>query len=170
MGWGLGSASAGWAVSAVFFWCSVPLLAVSSISQKMLRQGVEFRKAVVAPVAMCMLLGAACLAAAAMIRAVEVKFLLFAFGVGLMPVVGATMTIVISHVTPAAQRNKLLLVLTTSIAFAGLPAPYISGLLIGRSPAGYDHAVLCAAAIAVLGGILTLMLFVRKSVFSAERH
>lgn len=168
MGWGFGPAAAGWAVSSVFLWCSVPLLVVSSISQKMLKRGVEFRKAVVAPVAMCMLLGAASLAGAALIHAVEVKFVLFALGVGLMPVVGATMTIVISHVTPVPQRNKLLLVLTASIAFAGLPAPYVSGVLIGQSAAGYDHAILCGAAIAMIGGIITLMLFNRRSILPAE--
>lgn len=168
MRWGFGPAAAGWAVSFVFLWCSVPLLLVSSISQKMLRHGVDFRKAVVAPVAICMLLGACSLACAALVPAVEGKFVLFTLGVGLMPVVGATMTIVISHVTPVTERNKLLLVLTASIAFAGLPAPYVSGLLIGRSAAGYDHAILCGAAIAAFGGIMTLRLFKRRAVLPPE--
>ncbi len=169
LGWGWGPVSASWATSFVFLWCSVPLLAVSSISQKMLRRGIDFRWAVILPVAACLLLGAALLVMAALMEAVAGKFILFALGVGLMPVVGATMTIVISHVTPAAHRNKLLLVLTASIAFAGLPAPYISGLLVEKSAEyGYDHAILCGAAIAALGGMLTFRLFFRNSIQSSE--
>lgn len=165
LGWGWGPVSASWATSFVFLWCAVPLLAVSSISQKMLHRGIDFRWSVILPVATCLLMGAAFLIGAGLTEAVAGKFVLFALGVGLMPVVGATMTIVISHVTPAAHRNKLLLVLTASIAFAGLPAPYVSGLLIEKSAEhGYDYAILCGAAVTALGGLLTFRLFSGNSV------
>lgn len=165
LGWGWGPVSASWATSFVFLWCSVPLLAVSFISQKMLRRGIDFKRSVILPVAACLLMGATFLIGAGLTEAVVGKFVLFALGVGLMPVVGATMTIVISHVTPATHRNKLLLVLTASIAFAGLPSPYVSGLLIERSAEhGYDYAILCGAAIAALGGLLTLRLFFSNAV------
>ena len=167
--WGYDAAISGWVVSAIFVSCAGPVLAISILSHKLLKRSVPFHLAVVLPVVLCLLGGAACFAVSAMLPVNAAKLALFGLGIALMPVVGSNMSVIISHVTPEGARNRLLVVLASVMALSGLPAPYVTGLLIDRGGEyGYDWAFFCGAAVALVGGLLALTLVRPSAVTPAE--
>lgn len=160
--WGYTPELSGWVTSAVFGLCALALLVVPALSQKMLKQGVSLRWAVVMPVAACLLVGSVLLASSALLSVGVLKLVFIAIGIALMPVVGATISVVISSIVPRQDRNRLLIVILALTSLAGLPAPYVTGWFINRLGAdGYDAALLCCGAVTMAGGLLALRLMRR---------
>jgi MFS family permease len=92
------------------------------------------------------------------------KLRLLAAGVSLMPVVGSTVPVMVSHVVPTAKCNRALMVVSGIMALSGLPAPAVTGYLIDRGGAhGHDWAFLCGAVVALVGGLLSLLLLRRTA-------
>lgn len=157
--WGYSQYAAGWVTSGVFLLCAIALLAFSAISQRMLGCGYSLGHGVMLPVAGCLLTGAACLALSAALPDGIIKLVLVAVGISLMPVVGASISVLISGIVPRSDRNRLLVVILALTSLAGLPAPYVTGWLINHfGAAGYDAALLCCGIVTGAGGLLALRL------------
>jgi len=160
MGWGYGQREAGWMVSATYFLGTVPLLGLSTLSQKMLTRGHSFRMAVVIPTSACLVITAIFLGITAALPAGEVRLLCLILAFALLPTALIAIPIMVSKVASEAERSRMLMIVFAIESSAGMVAPYVTGLLIERNGAfGYNLALLSCSGAALLGGLLVLTLF-----------
>jgi MFS family permease len=165
--WGYSQQDTGWITAAIFSLCSVNLLLIAAASQRMLKRGISLRWAVMTPVAACMLVGSLLLGLSAFLVVGVLKLVLLAIGISLMPVVGSSLSVIISYVSSGSERNRLLLVVLALTSLAGVPAPYVTGWLINRGgQSGYDMALLCCCGVTMAGGLLALTLLRRNALRS----
>lgn len=164
LGWGYGEREAGWVISVTYLLAIPPLFAISALSQRLLSRGASFRRAVIFPTAATLAASASCLVLTAMTPEGTVRLVLMALAFGLLPSVLAAFPIMVSHIAPEGERNRLLLMVLTLESSAGMVAPYVSGLMIDRNPAsGFDMALIFCGGAAFLGALLALTLFRRPA-------
>ncbi len=160
LGWGYSQGLSGWLVSGIYFLGVIPLLGLAAISQRMLKRGTSFRRAVVLP-ASASLFGTAILLSVTAVMPggwVQVVFLALAFA--MVPSVLSVIPVMVSRIASESERNRLLLVVSALQSSAGIAAPYVTGLLIARNDGtGFDLALYSCAVAAVLGGLVAITLF-----------
>lgn len=158
LGLGYDAAATGWIVGAVSGVGSVSLLAISYLSQRLLKCGVRSRIARGGVNAACLLISAAAFAGAGLLVAPEAKLVLLAIAAALPTLTFTLGPAMVSELAPDAQRSRLLITIYAGITLAGFVSPLVAGHLIGnRGLAGYDMAILVNAGVVLLAGIVALV-------------
>jgi len=160
LGWGYRQGVSGLLVSGVYFLGGIPLLGLAAVSQRMLKRGTSFRRAVVFPASASLFATAILLSITAVMPGGWVQLVFLALAFAMVPSVLSAIPVMVSRIASEAERNRLLLVVSALQSSAGIAAPYVTGLLIARNDGtGFDLALYSCAVAALLGGLVATTLF-----------
>ncbi|MFI1769366.1 MFS transporter [Streptomyces sp. NPDC020800] len=158
-GLGYSTAAAAGLVAAIWAVNGMALLVQAGVTGRLLRRGVSSRWArgrVGGVTLLVSALGCAVLSQAAR-GPVTVLLLLVGFGLcGAMSTIAVT---TVAEIVPARRRGGALGLMNAVVTTGGLIAPALTGYLVdAQGMAGYQHAVLLAAVLLVLGGTAAVTL------------
>ena len=159
-GVGLSQAEAGPLSALPWAFGSVVVIAAGWWSELLLRSGTSSRVARGIMGAAALTAGGLALIATAFISSKWMLIAGVAIGAALPGAVYVLCPSVIAQFTPVEKRGAVLAIYSAIYTFAGVLAPYVSGLLIEHSGsvlAGYQNAFLLAGGLALIGGLATLI-------------
>lgn len=157
-GLGFDMMTVGWVISLIFLGNGIIGLIASSVSQRLTLNGVSSRFARGIFIAATQFGSAAFFVATAWVDSITLKVVCVMFAISLPAITYTVGPPIISEITLPADRNRTMGIIMAIIPISGMIAPYASGRLIEAQPgiAGYDAALLLAAAALALGGAIAL--------------
>ncbi len=151
---GLGLVASGWVLSGIYLVQAVLLLLVAFASQRMLKAGATSRMARGIVMASCLLASAAAFVAAAMVGDAFLAVMLVTIGTALPLVIFTLGAAMLSEVTPAGHRNRLVTIIFSVVTLSAIPSPLVTGRLV-QGDRGWDQAFLVLAIVALAGGLIS---------------
>ena len=163
LGLGYPPVAAGWIISAIFAFQSPLLLAGSWLCQTMQRRGWSGRSAL-GHASTAALLAAGLALAATPHAAGVLRLGLIAIGFAAPSLTTVYGPVILGNIAPPAQRGRLIVVIYSANALAGLVSTYATGWIVdavpASRPAGFAAAITLAGLVLIAGGIASLtMLF-----------
>jgi MFS family permease len=162
----LDTVAAGWALCAGYALQAAILLATAFIVQASMRRGARSRIALGWTIGGGLIGSSAAFLIAAIVSDPRLSVVLVMLACAL-PLstftLGSTM---IGEICPAEHRNRLITVILSLVTVAAIPAPIVTGHLAGDgSAAGWSHAFISLAAVALVSGLLSFaMLHPERSI------
>lgn len=157
-GLGFDTMATGWAISLIFLGNGIIGLIASFLSQRLTLSGVSSRAARGIFIAVAQFGSAAFFVATAFAGSDILKVVCIMFAISLPAITYTVGPPIISEITRPADRNRTIGIIMAIIPVSGIIAPYASGKLVEAQPgiAGYDAALMLAAAALALGGTIAL--------------
>ncbi|MFO1260996.1 MAG: MFS transporter [Sphingomonadaceae bacterium] len=158
VGLGFDTMTVGWAISLIFLGNGIIGLIASSISQRLTLSGVSSRGARGIFIAVAQFGSAIFFVATAYASSDILKVVCIMFAISLPAITYTVGPPIISEITRPADRNRTMGIIMAIIPISGIIAPYASGKMVESQPgiAGYDAALILAAAALALGGTIAL--------------
>jgi len=174
LGLGYGARTAGWIISGVYLLQSPLLLGGGWLSQTMRKRGWSGRVCLgYGSAAALFASGAALIAATHSSGAIELVVIAVGFAAPSLTTVFGP--VILSAVAPPVQRGKLVVVIYSANAIAGLISTYATGWIVDAAgvhrAAGFAHAIGLAGLLLLIGAVVSiLMLFPERSISRLARH
>jgi len=174
LGLGYHARTAGWIISGVYLLQSPLLLAGGWLSQTMRQRGWSGRICLGYGSALALFAsGAALLVATHSLGAVQLVVIAVGFAAPSLTTVFGP--VILSAVAPPVQRGKLVVVIYSANAIAGLISTYATGWIVDAAGvhrgAGFAHAIGLAGLLLLIGAVVSiLMLFPERSISRLARH
>lgn len=151
---GLGLVESGWVLSGIYLIQALLLLLIAFGSQRMLQAGATSRVARGIVMASSLLVSGFAFIGAAMVRDARLAVGLVTMGTALPLVIFTLGAAMLSEVTPAAHRNRLVTIIFSIVTLSAVPSPLVTGMLV-HDEQGWDQAFLVLAAVALAGGVVS---------------
>ena len=153
--------TAGWIISAIFAFQSPLLLFGSWLCQAMQRRGWSGRVALGHACTVALLAAGVALIAATRTGGTP-RLVLIAIGFAAPALTTVYGPVILGLVAPPAQRGRLIVVIYSANALAGLVSTYGTGWIVGAAgadlPAGFAAAIALAGAMLIAGAAASLLL------------
>jgi len=161
LGLGYSQVSTGWLISAVFALQSPLLLAGAWLCQSMQRQGFPARRALGHTSTLALgIAGAALMTAQIVGGTLQIVLIAVAFAVPSLTTVFGP--VILSTISPPAQRGRLIVVIYSGNSIAALLSTYGTGWIVdGARPdmaMGFNHAMTLAGLVLLAGAVASLCL------------
>ena len=158
----------GWIISAVFAFQSPLLLFGSGLAQRLQRSGRSARVALGHACTLALVIPGCALIAAPLTRGIG-QLVLIAIGFAAPSLTSVYGAVLLAAIAPPLQRGRLIVVIYSANACAGLVSVYGTGWLVGAAQggreAGFAHAIVLAGAILLAGSVASFtMLFPDRSI------
>ena len=163
-----GARATGWIISAVFAFQSPLLLFGSGLAQHLQRTGRSARFTLGHACTLALLVPGCALIAATLSHGVG-QLVLLAVGFAAPSLTSVYGPVLLAAIAPPAQRGRLILVIYSANACAGLVSVYGTGWLVDAAQAGreagFAHAIVLAGGVLLAGSVASFtMLFPDRSI------
>lgn len=142
---------AAWFLSAIFACQTTCILAISMLSQLLLRRGVSSRLARGIMMGICMTAAGLAFLAASLSHTLIGTVILLAIAISLPAPIFPLCSTLISEVTPPAQRNRAMTFIMSAETLAAIPSSVVTGFLVSDQGLGWPAALILSGVIALVG-------------------